>query len=153
MEIRFVSCEVGTEFLSKFTVTNTKTVSRLRVVMQKNVVMGSTEPWLSWRIQQQFARNPIPGQNYGHKQTFTGDGGSWIVECNFKWNQLMREIGFNAGFYVPCACVMYGGGFVLRDSAKDAKTPGRPSDDATAKSRAERRQRTYSRGACSPFNT
>jgi hypothetical protein len=65
----------------------------------------------------------------------------------------MRDIGFNAGFYVPCACVMYGGGFVLRDSAKDAKSPGRPSDDATAKSRAERRQRTYSRGACSPFGT
>jgi hypothetical protein len=44
MEIKLVSCEVGTEFLSKFTVTNTNTVPRLRVVMQKNVVIGSTEP-------------------------------------------------------------------------------------------------------------
>jgi hypothetical protein len=64
----------------------------------------------------------------------------------------MRDIGFNAGFYVRCACVIYGGGFVLRDSAKDAKTPGR-SADATATSRADRRQRTYSRGGCSPFSS
>jgi hypothetical protein len=36
---------------------------------------------------------------------------SGIAECNFKWKELMQS------FRVCCACVEYGGGFVVETSA------------------------------------